>query len=61
MSGRVRMLRGERVYRIHWQLGTDLLLGVCFCGAEQAFDDPGELWEWLLDHTCRRVRRQESP
>ncbi|MFP5071568.1 hypothetical protein ACLFMI_18130 [Pseudonocardia nantongensis] len=44
------VLRGERVHRIHWVLGTDLQRAVCHCGAEQIFDDPVELWEWLLGH-----------
>jgi hypothetical protein len=43
-------LTGERVHRIHWVLGTDQLRAVCHCGAEQLFDDPVELWEWLLGH-----------
>ena len=34
------VLRGRRVHRIHWVLGTDLLCAVCHCGAEQLFDDP---------------------
>ncbi|HET6500394.1 MAG TPA: hypothetical protein VFG87_06480 [Amycolatopsis sp.] len=50
MSERVAMLSGETIYRIHWKLGTDLLVGVCHCGAEQESDDPVLLWEWLLDH-----------
>jgi hypothetical protein len=44
------MLTGDRVYRIHWVLGTDRLCAVCHCGAEREFDDPVELWEWLLAH-----------
>lgn len=43
-------LDGERVYRIHWVLGTDRLRAVCHCGAERIFEDPVELWEWLLGH-----------
>lgn len=50
MSDRVAMLRGGTVYRIHWELGTDLLVGVCHCGAEHESDDPVELWDWLLAH-----------
>jgi hypothetical protein len=50
MSERVAMLRGETVYRIHWKLGTDILVGVCHCGAEHESEDPVRLWEWLLDH-----------
>ena len=44
------VLRGERVYRIHWVLGTDRLRAVCHCGAERIFYGPVELWEWLLAH-----------
>ena len=44
------VLEGDRVYRIHWVLGTDQLRAVCHCGAEQLFEDPVELWEWLLGH-----------
>lgn len=44
------VLTGSRVYRIHWVLGTDRLRAVCHCGAERTFDEPVELWEWLLAH-----------
>ncbi|WP_034271397.1 hypothetical protein [Haloechinothrix halophila] len=44
------MLTGDRVYRIHWVLGTDRLRAVCHCSAVREFDDPVELWEWLLAH-----------
>jgi len=44
------MLAGDRVHRIHWVLGTDRLRAVCHCGAEREFEDPVELWEWLLAH-----------
>ncbi|ONI83585.1 hypothetical protein ALI22I_34490 [Saccharothrix sp. ALI-22-I] len=50
MNDRVAMLRGNTVYRIHWELGTDVLIGVCHCGAEHESEDPIELWEWLLAH-----------
>jgi hypothetical protein len=40
----------DRVFRVHWQLGSDLLVGVCHCGAEREFDDPLALWDWLLAH-----------
>ena len=46
----MNMLTGDRVYRVHWRLGTDRLAGVCHCGAERESDDPIELWEWLLAH-----------
>ncbi|WP_309112846.1 hypothetical protein [Saccharothrix sp.] len=38
------------IYRIHWEPGSDLLVGVCHCGAERAADDPVDLWTWLLAH-----------
>jgi hypothetical protein len=44
------MLTGNRVYRIHWVLGTDRLRAVCHCSAEREFEDPVQLWEWLLSH-----------
>lgn len=44
------VLAGDHVYRVHWRLGTDLLVGVCHCGAEREFPDPVELWNWLLAH-----------
>ncbi|MFF1607728.1 hypothetical protein ACFVYA_08095 [Amycolatopsis sp. NPDC058278] len=44
------MLTGDRVYRIHWVLGTDRLHAVCHCGAEREFEDPVQLWDWLLAH-----------
>jgi hypothetical protein len=50
MIERSRMLDGDTVYRIQWELGTDLLVGVCHCGAEHESEDPVELWEWLLAH-----------
>jgi hypothetical protein len=44
------MLTGKHVYRVHWVLGTDRLRGVCHCAAAREFDDPVELWAWLLAH-----------
>lgn len=44
------MLHGDTVYRVHWKLGTDVLTGVCHCGAAHDFEGPVELWEWLLAH-----------
>lgn len=38
------------VYRVHWQPGTDVLIGVCHCGAAHESQDPVELWDWLLAH-----------
>jgi len=37
-------------YRITWMPGSDLLFGVCHCGAECRAEDPIELWSWLLAH-----------
>ena len=44
------MVPADRVYRVLWVLGTDRLRAVCHCSAEREFDDPVELWEWLLAH-----------
>lgn len=41
---------GDRVYRVHWVPGTDILHGTCHCGAERLADEPVALWEWLLGH-----------
>jgi len=38
------------VYRVHWQPGSDTLLGTCHCGAEHLAEDPIVLWTWLLAH-----------
>ncbi len=46
------------VYRIHWKPGSDILMGVCHCGAEHEANDPIDLWDWLLDHpNDHRVRQ----
>ncbi len=50
MTGRGGVLPGDSVYRVHWVLGTDQLLGVCHCGAQRRSEDPVQLWEWLLGH-----------
>lgn len=42
--------RVRRVHRIHWVPGTDAQRAVCHCGAERIFEDPVQLWEWLLGH-----------
>jgi hypothetical protein len=55
------MLSGDRVYRIHWVLGTDRLRAVCHCSAEREFEDPVELWEWLLDHPRGHDTTQSGP
>ncbi|NJQ02687.1 hypothetical protein [Streptomyces zingiberis] len=38
------------VLRVSWMPGSDQLLGVCHCGAEQVAESPAEVWEWLLAH-----------
>lgn len=38
------------VFRVHWLPGTDLLRGICHCGAAHEAEDPVELWSWLLGH-----------
>ena len=43
---------GDRVVRVHWVPGADRLRAVCHCSAERDFDDPVELWEWLLAHSA---------
>lgn len=55
------MLSGDRVYRIHWVLGTDRLRAVCHCSAEREFEDPVELWEWLHAHPSGHDPRQSGP
>ncbi len=54
------MLRGERVYRIHWVLGTDRLRAACHCSAERDFDDPVALWEWLPAHPAGHGTTKEE-
>jgi hypothetical protein len=36
--------------RVEWTPGSDLLTGVCHCGAEYRAEGPLEVWEWLLAH-----------
>ncbi|KOV61964.1 hypothetical protein [Streptomyces sp. MMG1121] len=38
------------VYRVDWQPGTDLLRGICHCGAGHTAQDPVAMWEWMLGH-----------
>jgi hypothetical protein len=52
---------GGRVYRIRWVPGTDWLRAECHCNAERQFDDPIELWEWLLDHPHGRATDDWAP
>jgi hypothetical protein len=44
------MLEGSTVYRVVWQLHTDVLVGYCWCGTSHEATDPIELWDWLLAH-----------
>lgn len=46
------------VLRVRWVPGTDRLLGVCYCGAQREFEDPVELWDWLLEHPEAPARAQ---
>lgn len=41
---------GREVYRVDWVPGTDLLHGVCHCGAGHTAQDPVAMWEWMLGH-----------
>lgn len=61
MSARVAMLHCDTVFRIHWVLNTDLLLGVCHCGAEHTSEDPVELWDWLLGHPRGHQPPEQQP
>ncbi len=45
-----RMLTGRSVYRIVWQLNTDVLVGYCWCGQSHEAQEPIALWDWLLAH-----------
>ena len=40
----------RKVFQVLWLPGTDFLRATCHCLAEKVFDDPIELWTWLLDH-----------
>ncbi|CAM02099.1 hypothetical protein A8924_3212 [Saccharopolyspora erythraea NRRL 2338] len=61
IPGAAPVLGGDRVYRIHWVLGTDRLRAVCHCGAERIFEDPVELWEWLLAHPDGHRADEDAP
>jgi hypothetical protein len=49
-GGTTAAVAEDGVFRIHWVPGTDRLLAVCFCAEERVFEDPVELWDWLLAH-----------
>jgi hypothetical protein len=36
--------------------GEDHLIGTCFCGAQQADDEPKPLWVWLFAHPVGHER-----
>jgi hypothetical protein len=55
------MLSGARVHRIHWVLGTDRLRAVCHCTAERDFEDPLQVWEWLLAHPVGHDTSASAP
>jgi hypothetical protein len=40
----------SRRFQVVWEPGSDLLVGVCHCGAEARAADPVEIWRWLLSH-----------
>jgi len=43
------------LFRIEWLPGDDHLVGTCFCGAQQADDEPKPLWAWLFAHPVGHV------
>jgi hypothetical protein len=45
-----QVMAGDRVLRVNWLPGSDVLRGQCFCGASADGDDPVQMWEWLLAH-----------
>ncbi len=49
-GGQAQQQSDGRIFRVFWIPGTDFLRATCYCEAEQIFDDPIELWSWLLDH-----------
>jgi hypothetical protein len=52
---------GRRVHRVHWVPGADRLRAVCHCGAEREFDEPTELWDWLLGHPAGHEVTHREP
>ncbi|GLW06981.1 hypothetical protein Misp01_21110 [Microtetraspora sp. NBRC 13810] len=43
-------MSGSGTFRVIWEPGSDLLVGVCHCEAEGRAEDPVEIWRWLLAH-----------
>ena len=43
-------------YRVVWSPNSDLLVGICHCGAEYETDDPVKVWRWLLAHPAHPAR-----
>lgn len=56
-----KMLPGRTVYRVVWQLNTDILVGYCWCGTPHEATDPIELWQWLLAHPEQHGSAGASP
>ncbi|HET6634033.1 MAG TPA: hypothetical protein VFH77_03295 [Streptomyces sp.] len=49
------------VYRIDWVPGTDVLRGVCHCGARHRSEDPAEMWTWMLGHPTGHEPAGQQP
>ncbi|WP_175596235.1 hypothetical protein [Thermomonospora catenispora] len=49
----------SRRLQVVWEPGSDLLIGVCHCGAESRAADPVEIWHWLLSHPDHPSPRTE--
>jgi hypothetical protein len=41
----------RRRLRVVWLPGSDVLSGICHCGASTFAEDPVLLWNWLLAHS----------
>ncbi|MCK2218258.1 hypothetical protein MF672_031375 [Actinomadura sp. ATCC 31491] len=48
--GPARGPAGREVLRVEWLPGSDVLRGLCHCGAAHLAEGPVEVWEWLLSH-----------
>ncbi|TDC55646.1 hypothetical protein E1281_11365 [Actinomadura sp. KC345] len=46
--------------RVEWSPGSDLLTGVCHCGAQHTAEDPAEIWTWLLAHPDHPAGRADA-